>query len=100
MKKPISLLILLFITSMHLGAQRLHPLRVDVEYNQGLWLEAEYAFPIASTTLGSVAQFWRVFGKLRRNRLWRPAYIPSAPMGMDSTPLIGGVYTYDSSSNS
>ncbi|MGA2546651.1 MAG: hypothetical protein ABSF43_08900 [Rectinemataceae bacterium] len=94
MKKIIPLLSLLLV-SLSIGAQELQPLRVEVEYNQGLWLEAEYAFPIASMTLAPAL----CFGEFSANSVGigiEARVYPFSSRGDGFYVAIGGVYTYDS----
>jgi hypothetical protein len=87
-------LILLFITSC-IYAQQLQPLRVDVEFSQSLWLEVEYAIPIASTTLAPVLSFGELSANSIEIGLAARVY-PFSSNGDGFYATVGGLYTYDS----
>jgi hypothetical protein len=94
MKKTVSLFSLL-LASLCINAQELHALRVEVEYNQSLWLEAEYAIPIASMTVAPALCFGKLSADSIEIGVEARAY-PFSSKGNGFYAAIGGSYTYDS----
>jgi hypothetical protein len=51
MKKVLFAFLVLFAVIFKSQAQDLQPLRIEIEYNQDLWLEAEYAISLSTITI-------------------------------------------------